>query len=179
MNYKNYLYLTVSSLLAGMLLMSLQKKWIILNFKPSYLEQTLPKANFHKKMVSLFCWKNQTWSCEKNEILWCPDQASNLNNLIQAWLVLLEEEKITPVKINLQAAMVNANQQTAYISFDQSLFSKDASTYQKLMTIEALLKTLRENGINIPNIQFLTQHKHSKDGHLDFSNPWPLIGFLK
>jgi hypothetical protein len=183
MHSKNYLYLTLSCFVAGLLFMALQQNWIILRFSSSILNHESPSnspsvSSFKKKKITLFCWKNDSWFSESNEILWSSDSAQNITNLVQSWLTLLDEEKLTSNKITLQSALLTANSQTAYLSFDQTLFSKDASTYQKLMVIEGLLKTLRANHLTTPFMQFLTQHQVAKDSHLDFSNPWPITGFL-
>ena len=173
----NITYLSIGCFIVGMLFVAIQKEWVILRFNPHQPATTL-QATCCKQTTTLYFWKNDSWQQEQNDILWGPDLASNFTNLIQSWLVLLEEEKITRHKITLQSALITPNLQTIYLSFDQSLFSQDFSTYQKLLIIEGLLKTLRYNHLTVPNIQILVQHKIAKDTHLDFSNPWPLTGFL-
>lgn len=180
MKFRRYFYLTAICFLMGILFISFQKQWIILTF-PAIDKNTTNsyhKVACHKKKIILFCWKNDKWFSEQTEILWSDNIAENITNLTQNWLILLDDEKITSNKITLQSVLLTTNQQTAYLSFDQVLFSKDSNTYQKLMLIESLLKTFRSNQISTPHIQFLVQHQLIKDSHLDFSNSWPINGFL-
>lgn len=159
----------------------MQKNLIILNFNHNKITNAKMqnKTNFAKKNITLFFWQNEQWQSEKNEILWEQDCASNLNNLVQNWLVLLKEEQMTKDKINLQVALVSQSSQTAYLSFDQPLFSNNTSTYHKLLIIESLLKTIRTNQTGIQAVQFLVQHQIMQDAQLDFTLAWPINGFLK
>src|SRR5690606_23993747 len=93
-------------------------------------------------------------------------------------LTLLEEEQVLEKKASLQSVTQSISSNDVYISFDRTPFNEDAPTFDKLMIIESILKTLRENGITIPNIYFLVHHQIMKDLHLDFSHAWPIEGFL-
>ena len=169
------------SFITGLLFFSIQKNLLVLNFKTYQLNNKYQEheISHFKKLITLYFWQNEQWKSEKIEILWSQDNANNLTKLIQNWLVLLTEEQVTQDKVNLQAALVNRNAQTAYLSFDKTLFHKNLSTYQKLLIIEGLLKTVRANQIPVQEIQFLVQHQIIADPHLDFSKPWPINGFLK
>jgi len=92
---------------------------------------------------------------------------------------LVDDEKITTKKITLQTAMLNPTGTELAVSFDHGLFSKDATTYEKWMLCEGLLKTVRENGIASQTVRFLIHHQPIIDAHLDFSNPWPIYGFIR
>lgn len=59
-----------------------------------------------------------------------------------------------------------------YVSFDQTPFGTQQSTHEKLMFIEGLKRTLRDNGIKLQGIYFLVNHAEMQDEHLDFSNAW-------
>lgn len=179
MNNKNkqYIYISIACFIMGMLLISIQKNWIVFRFSSYNLPRKINQPSFSKKEITMFFWKNNHWNSEKTNIIWSSDQATNITNTVQNWLVLLEEEDITINKISLQSALITQSEQTAYLSFDQTLFNKNHNTYLKLMLVESLLKTLRENGIKTPNIQILAHHQLIKDSHLDFSQAWPLLGF--
>ncbi len=174
-----YIYLLFISFMAGIGLIAFKKNWVILNFKHQSLNMPCVKTSCYKKNVKIWFWKHDKWHYEQNDILWGQDSATNITNLVQNWLIVLEEEDITKNKINLQTAVNTQNQQTAYLSFDHSLFTKDLNTYQKLIIIESLLKTLRTNQVGAQYIYFLVQHQLMKDSHLDFNNPWPISGFIK
>jgi len=176
-----YSLLALASFVAGLVLISIQKNFIILNFNTTKLanHQTQTQTNFTKKNITLWFWQNEQWHSEQTIILWGQDSANNLTSLVQNWLALATEEQIIKNKINLQAALVSKNEQTAYLSFGNTLFNKNLSTYQKLLIIESLLKTIRTNQTGIQEIQFLVQHQIMQDSQLDFANPWPITGFLK
>jgi hypothetical protein len=82
-------------------------------------------------------------------------------------------------KVSLQSVVPSPSGVEAYISFDRNPFTKNQSTYEKFMWIEGLLKTVRENGIQLQSIYFLVHHQPLTDFHLDFSNAWPISGFIQ
>ena len=179
MKNNTYFLLAIICFITGFILIALQKNLIILNFEPNFSTTNPAKTSCYKKTVALYFWKNNSWQTEKNEILWSADQAHNIHNLVQNWLSLLDEEKLVLIKIDLQSTILTQNNQTVYLSFDHNLLSKELSTYQKILLIESLLKTLRANQISVPNIQFLVNHQILNDPHLDFSYPWPIVGFMQ
>ncbi len=176
-----YSLLIIISFLAGIVLISLQKNLIILNFKNNTLKDTSQsyKSSCFKKNVTLYFWQNEQLKSESNQILWEQDSAKNLTNLIHNWLGLLSEEQIIPDKIKLQAVLLSKNAKTAYLSFDQPLLNKNSSTSQKLLLLESLLKTIRTNQNDIQEVQFLVQHQIMQDPQLNFAVAWPINGFLQ
>ena len=74
--------------------------------------------------------------------------------------------------------MLHTNKHIAFISYNQAPFNEQDNTLTKLMIIEGLLKTLRQNNITINSIQFLTNHQPMQDDHLDFTIPWPIQGYM-
>jgi hypothetical protein len=97
--------------------------------------------------------------------------------LINAWLTLLDEENVMSKKVTLQSALMSAHGHL-YVSFDRNPFDENSPTYDTWMWIEGLLKTIRENEPSIQSVHFLVHHHPMEDNHLDFSNPWPITGFL-
>lgn len=132
--------------------------------------------SIERKKVNLHYFHFDTWHYEDVELLWPADDTLKLSYLTGSWLSLLDDAHIMAKKVSVQSAIITNN--VAYISFDRNPFSKEQSTYQKLLWVEGLLKTIRENGIKIQAIQFLSHHHPLNDYHLDFSNPWPMSGFL-
>lgn len=132
-----------------------------------------------KKKVTRVYWHNESWHAEETELLWSEDKAEIVLRLITSWLSLLDEEKVMEKKVSVQSAVLTQSGVEVYLSFDRNPFNKNQSTYEKLMWIEGILKTIRENGIHIQQIQFLVHHQPLHDFHLDFSNPWPITGFLE
>lgn len=168
---------SLTTLIAGMIIYALIKEILIIR-RPSgdtiTQEVTTPVT---KKNVKLSLWHNEKWNSESTEILWPPDQEQKLNHLLCAWLTLVEEEGLVEKKISVQTVMISDSLQEAFVSFDRNPLVKEQSTFQKLMWIEGILKSIRENGIVLRKIRFLEHHQELQDPHLDFSNSWPLGGF--
>ena len=59
-----------------------------------------------------------------------------------------------------------------------AVFEKEANTFEKWMFIEGILRTLKENGIPVQQVQFLRLRVPLNDPHLDFSKAWPIQGFM-
>ena len=170
-----HILLTLSSILFGIILFLYFNEIIIINVHKTELKKEM-LSNGYKKSIDLFYWKNNKWNKESIDILWTNSLEQNIYQIVNNWLMLLDEEKITNKKITLQSALI-ANS-VLYVSFDSSLFSEDFSTYKKLMILESILKTLRENKIEITQVYFLVHHEIMEDHHLDFSNTWPTVVFL-
>ncbi len=130
-----------------------------------------------KKSVSLYYWKQDRWNRENVEIVWLASVEDRIKTLINSLLTVLEEENLITKKASVQSVSLNQKATYAYVSFDRSFLNKEHSTNSKLMLIESLLKTLRENDISLNYVQFLVRHEPMNDQHLDLSYPWPLHGF--
>jgi len=170
----------MSCFLAGALFFAVYNRWIVFLY-PSYvgqMKQAAGNMKFAKKDVMLTYWHKRKWHKEKINLLWSIDTSENLLYLLRSWLNLLDEDNVMKKKVGLQAVLLSASGQQAYLSFDRHPFGKEDSTYQKLMWIEGLLRTVCENDIKLQSVYFLVHHHIMEDYHLDFSNPWPVYGFL-
>ena len=182
MNTKKLLTLSALCALSGILFYAINRGLIIINTpltthpckttEPAHISQAP-----HKK-ATLFFWHHNAWHQETTQLVWGEYSGQNIAYLINSWLALLDDEKLTSKKVSLQTAMLNPSGNELYISFDRSLFSKESTTHEKWMLIEGLLKTLRENGITSTAVRFLIHHQSMIDAHLDFNSPWPIHGFL-
>ena len=181
MNAKKLLKLSLLCAIGGILFYALNRGWIIINSPfTTTNSQTQPvrMPEAPQKKVTLFFWHHNAWHQETTQLVWGEYSGQNIAYLINSWLSLLDDEKITSKKVSLQTAMLNAAGTQLYISFDRSLFSKEAPTHEKWMIIEGLLKTLRHNGIAPQSVRFLIHHQPFIDSHLDFNSPWPIHGFI-
>jgi len=171
---------TISTFLLGMLFFAVYNEWIIFSY-PSYKKevgQQIDSMKMDKKDVWLLYWDKKKWKKEKINLLWTDDPAKNIQYLVSSWLTLLDQEHVMRKKVSLQTVLISSSGVQAYLSFDRVPFSSEASTYEKLMWIEGILKTIRENDIELQKVMFLVHHQVLQDYHLDFSNPWPIYGFL-
>lgn len=171
------LFICFLSLCGGMFYLALDRGFIVINNVSK--QSIVTQGSLEKKPVKLMYWHHDQWKHEKVEIIWSSQQAVTVKHLIDAWLTLMDEEKMMEKKVSLQAAIASPSEQELYLSFDRNPFSKEDSTYDKWMWIEGILKTLRENGIKFQFVRFLVHHQQLNDYHLDFSNPWPMSGFVK
>jgi len=173
--------LAVTTFFSGMLFFAIYNEWILFSY-PSYkveVNQQINHMKVDKKDVWLMYWHNKKWCKEKVNLLWSDDTSQNIHYLVSSWLNLLDEELVIKKKVSLQAVLLASSGNIAYLSFDRNIFSSKNSTHEKLMLIEGLLKTIRENEIKLQGVYFLVHHQIMEDYHLDFSNPWPLYGFLQ
>jgi len=168
---------TLLFLLAGALFYGLYHEFIIIRnpWTPADHHNGL---GGHKKTVQLLYWAHDKWQQEPVEIVEMNDKAESLKRLINAWLTLLDEEGITEHKISVQTALLSSHEDELFLSFDRNPFAKQSATWAKLAFIEGILKTIRENGSYPQKIRFLVHHQELADSHLDFSNSWPISGFL-
>jgi hypothetical protein len=174
---KNYGIISAASLLSGILFFALYNQWIIIKL-PSFAPLTTSTSLINKKKITLHFFHQDKWKTETQDQLWTDSVTKNLSQLINSWLIVLDDERIITKKTVLQSALLSQSG-TAYISFDHNVLPKEDPIYKKWMIIEGLLKTIRSNEIPIQQVQFLIQHQQLNDPHLDFSMPWPVYGFIK
>jgi len=181
MKKKSIILISLLCALTGMLLYAFTKSWIIIhapssNNFVSFDYQT--NQAISKKKVTLWFWKDEKWHSETTELVWSDAKADALYYLIASWLKLLDEDDMMHKKISVQSVLLSPAGSDVYVSFDRYPFASQATINAKLMWIEGLLKTIRENKIAIQGIRFLIHHKTVQDPHLDFSKEWPITGFL-
>lgn len=181
---KSWIYWVIVCLcvmLFSMAYFAYNNQWIIINFpkKSVVVDEQKNLVQVTKKPISRIYWNNDAWHAEEAELLWSENTNETASHLITSWLALLDEEKVMEKKVSLQTVLISPSGADAYISFDRNPFTKNQSTHAKLMWVEGLLKTVRDNGIKIQNIYLLVHHQPLSDFHLDFSNPWPITGFLE
>ena len=174
---KKYIILSATSFIAGILFCALYNQWIIIQL-PSFSPRSTQSSAINRKKIVLHYFHNDKWKTETQEHLWSENTPKNISQLVNAFLTLLNEEKIIGKKTTLQSVLLSKSG-TAYLSFDHNIFSKEDTIFKKWMILEGLLNTIRTNTISIQNVQFLVQHQQLNDPHLDFSMPWPIEGFMK
>jgi hypothetical protein len=175
----HYLLISISALFAGVLFYGMYNGFIIVQFPMQKPPLALKDLEVQKKRFKLFYYKQGKWLYEERDLLSSDNKLKTLNYLIASWLTVLEEEQILDKKISLQSLLLDQFNNEAFISFDRSIFGKNMSTYQKLLLIEGLLKTLKDTGIPLQTVRILVHNKPLQDSHLDFSQPWPLTGYLQ
>lgn len=129
------------------------------------------------KPLTLWYWDGKQLIKEEKELIYSSNMQDTLADLVARWLSVLEEEHLLTKKVTVQSVLLDTQNTTAYISFDRTPLAKELSTHDKLMTIESLLKTLRDSDFPLKKVQFLANHKPMHDVHLDFERPWAIQGY--
>ncbi len=170
------------SFLLGLAFHAYQKEWIIFllphqtTSRPT--EVNLPNITYAPEKITVYFFKHERWHSEHNSVIWSSDMAQNVKTTVNNWLALLEDEKIIDTDIQISSAITTINKEL-FLSFNKDLFDKQDATFSKLMIIESLLKTLRENKIPVQSVRFLVHHQTLVDDHLNFSISWPINGYLQ
>lgn len=165
---------------AGICYFAYLHQWIIIQLpgQVTATETTLA-ANVIKKNVSIYYWHQGHTKSETTQLILSDDKSSTLRPIITSWLKVLDEAGCCAKKIAIETVMISPSGNEAYISFNRGLAEKNDSTYNSWMRIESLLKTIKSSDLNIQRVHFLVHHKPMSDAHLNFSQPWPIHGFLR
>jgi hypothetical protein len=179
MNTIKKITLLIICFIIGTLYFAFNQGWIVIrSFSiTAQADQATNALRATKKQMNLVFWNNNKWNKESVEIITTSDTAQTVQYLLNSWLTLLDEENVMAKKVTLQSALMSAHGQL-YISFDRNPFDENSPTHDKWMWVEGLLTTIRENEPSVHKIHFLVHHHPMEDTHLDFSNPWPITGFL-
>ena len=156
--------------------------WVVIQFPFRAVQDNTVKAittGTHKKRCLLYYWHDNRWKTEPLDLMWTEPMMSNCMYLLNSWFNFLDEERIMDRKVLVQTAIVAAQGKELYVSFDRSPFNPQSTLFEKWMLIEGLLKTMRENNIVIAGVWFLEHHQTLHDNHVDFTNAWPIGGFIK
>jgi hypothetical protein len=181
MKLTTYICISVCSFCLGILLLGIAQEWIVILFFTQKADPTL--ADIHGKRVripiKLYRWHEGAWHTDTIDIVSTHDTQELVGQIVASWLSMAYEEQILSHPVSLQAALCSLHAQTVYLSFSDTLLNHNKSTHENLLCIESLLRTLHKN--NIPDIRscvFLVNHAPMQDAHLDFSQPWPITGFM-
>lgn len=180
MQIKTLVSLSALTFIAGIILFAWRNEWIIIHipawFRPMSGEHV---GAINKKTVPVSFYKNDNWHTEQIETIWEQDGvAKNSTRLAGAYFSLLYEEALTEQKIGIEAAATDSKGTTLYLSLTHNPLPTEATVKEKLMIIEGLLRTLRESIPSLTKLTLLVHHQPLTDYHLDFTQPWPLEGFM-
>lgn len=182
MKIPDYLVIALGTCISGMLFYALYNEIIIIRFPWTTNVYTRSDLEIQKKIYTLVFWHNNSWKTEHKPLISSENKTQTLTYLISSWLSMLEEEHVFAHrgyrKVSLQSVMLDPAGHEAFLSFDRSPFLKESSTSQKLLWIEGLLRTIRENNVSLSSVRLLAHHQPLHDQHLDFDRAWPISGFL-
>lgn len=168
--------ISVITLIMGMIFYALYHKLIIIRL-PVRRASLAERRSAFRKPVRLWYHTGTSWINDDKELIFSANTQSTLQDIVASWLSFVEEEKGLSHKVSVESVMVDAHKHTAYISFDHSPFTENQPTYDKLMFLEGLLRTLKGSTIPLKKVQFLVHHTPLQDRQLDFTHTWPISGY--
>ena len=171
----HYLIISSGMLLIGMLFYGIYNDLILIRLPFAHLSAPFIPRQIEKQSI-LPTGMEPNGSLKKKRYSFHRGLRT-LQDLVTSWLSLLEEDRRMPEKISLQSAMIDQAGTEAFISFDRNPLAKEQSTFDKLLWIEGLLRTIRTSGLPLQTIRFLVNAKPLTDIHLDFSHSWPVTGY--
>lgn len=168
--------------LAGLLFHAYQKEWIVflLPIHQTMLDKKVPQESeqFYQKTVVCYFFRHHTWQSEECSIIWSSNISDTIQVITHSWLQLCEDEKIINTDVQIESTTMTQQKQLL-ISFNKDFLNKQSATYEKLMIIESLLKTIYATKLPVQSVQFLVHHQPMVDDHLNFLIPWPITGYVQ
>lgn len=173
------LAIVTSFLAIGFIFFCFYEQWIIISLPQNTGTFTsTAQQGYQKKSINLLYYKQEKMHKEQVELVIPTEPIEKLQTIINAWLLLLEEENIVDKKITADTVTIAPQTKVGIVSFNQNPFNNEQSAHEKLLFIEGLLTTIRQFDYGINAMHFLVQQETLKDYHLDFAQSWPLEGFL-
>ena len=100
----------------GLFFFAYQESWVIINIPQSTLWKKLEKSPTTNVDAQLFVLKNNQWITEIKQIIKTDNIAQTVQNLINSWFLLSEEENILPKDIRIESVVLSHTKKTAFIS---------------------------------------------------------------
>ena len=131
-----------------------------------------------QKNIMLYYWSQGSFKHEATTVIDSDNKADTLRYIVTSWLTVFEQSGCLAKKIGLETVMLSSSESDVYISFERTIFAKNEPTFDKWMCAEALLKTIHDARVGINRVHFFVHHQPLVDAHLDFSQAWPIHGFM-
>lgn len=121
-----------------------------------------------------FVTSQDTYHTEKISCLPQETPTPLITHIITQWL------KTNPLTVSAVCShcALSFDAKLLCIHFSEIPFHESWSTYQKLTWLQGLLRTIAEHNHSIEYVYFLVGEKQLSDAELDFSQPWPISGFV-
>ena len=162
---------------AGFLFYGIYNEYILIRLPSRSGVVLYEQPAIKRKNAKFFYWSKGKFAVEEKMVLYSTDPLFTLSELITHWLGTLEQEQATARRVSLDSLLLDRSGAEAFISFDRSPLLSSQSTFQKLMWIEGLLKTLKEAGLSVQKVRFFVRSKPLTDSQLDFNHSYPLSGY--
>jgi hypothetical protein len=178
MHYKTIATLCTLATLCGIGWYGYFNEWIIIRdpWKTPYA--TMPNQRLSKKDIQLSFWRHHAWHSEYITVRLAESLQEQLLTILQAWFHEAVQLDFVPNSCTLETALYDARTSCLYLSCTSSPLDMQKSTYEKLMMLESLCKTVRENSPqHIQSVQLLVKHSPLDDPHIICTKPMAVSGF--
>jgi len=175
---KRYLFLSALMIGAGIFFYAFYREILIINLPLTKQYNAAEYRTAQQKKIRLFYRNGEQFIEGEKELIESANPQDILTSLVARWLTFLEEEEVLPKKVTVQSVLIGNQKQTAYISFDRSPFTKDQSTFEKIVFLEGLFKSLKTNSTLIKKVRILVNHKPLQDPHIDGEHDLTVLGYL-
>lgn len=159
----------------GTVLFFYQESWLIINIPTTYnLTNNVKIQSKTSKNILIYLWHKDRFKTESCDILVTLNQAQTIQQIVHHFFTNYEDMMNSDTQTIVQSVILSPSEKQAFISLNHSSFNPQSSTFEKLMLIKSLLKTLHEAKLTITHIYLLVQHRPLIDHHLNFEIAWPL-----
>ncbi|RTL07219.1 hypothetical protein EKK58_03520 [Candidatus Dependentiae bacterium] len=94
-----------------------------------------------QQQASIIYHKDSVW-VKENVVININELQDACFTLMQEWLKVLQSEHMIPHYVTLDSTLIDVNKKNIYISFHKSFFYTHHATYQKLLLLVSLSKTI-------------------------------------
>jgi len=164
------------SFCAGLLLFAIHYEWIL--FRLPATTKITTRSCTTKRTIAIEYWKSNSPCREYREIVWSTHPVQQAACIISNYLSLIESEGIITNHSTLQTVATDRATTTLICSLSHNPFDLESSTQQSLYIIEGLLSTIRAACPQFKQLILLINQHQLLHPHFDFSQPWPMTGFL-
>ena len=153
----------------GALLFFYQESWLIINIPSTQqMKSSIKTSSKKSKNISIYLWQKDKFNQESCEILTTENQAQTIQQIVYHFFTNYEDMINSDKQILVQSVILSPSEKQAFISLNNNPFNTESSTFEKLMLMKSLLKTLHEADLTITHVYLLVQHRPLVDHHLNF-----------
>lgn len=169
--YKKVYLLFVGAIFTGIVFGLFHYEYLLWQTRPSkpYSIVTIPSV-YNKAFI--FYQKNETWLKETASINVSSDLQEASFILIKEWLKILQSEQLIPHYVTLDSTLIDINEKNLYISFNASFFYVHHGTYQKLLLLVSLSKTIASLESSLQKYVLLVKDEPLIDTLIDCEAPF-------
>jgi hypothetical protein len=178
MQYRTVALLSIGAALSSVCWYGYFNEWLIIRNPWDAPCMILPSQRLSKKEIQLYFWRHHAWQSEYITARLPEPLQEQLLTILQAWFHEAIQLGFVPNTCTLEAALYDARTSCLYLSCTTAPLDTQKSTYENLMVLESLFKTIRENSPqHIQSVQLLVKHVPLEHPYIVCTKPLPISGF--